>query len=98
MTNTPNLNSKKPLVLIGLMGAGKSSIGRRLALAMSLPFKDADNEIVSAANCSIEDIFRLYGETEFRELEKKVIKRIFLGPQHVLATGGGAFMNKEIRH
>lgn len=87
----------KSVVLVGLMGAGKSSVGRRLAKALDVPFVDADEEIERAAGCSIEDIFRLYGEVAFRDGEERVITRLLeQGPQ-VLATGGGAFMNPRIR-
>ena len=85
------------LVLVGLMGAGKSSVGRRLAQKLELPFVDADSEIESAAGCSIEDFFELYGEEEFRDGERRVISRLLDGPVQVIATGGGAFMNEETR-
>lgn len=89
--------SKDNIVLVGLMGAGKSSVGRRLAQALDLPFTDADNEITKAAGCSIEDIFELYGEAAFRDGERRVIARILdCGPQ-ILATGGGAFIDPSIR-
>ena len=87
----------KTIVLVGLMGAGKSCIGRRLAEQLGLPFIDADTEIENAAGCSIEDIFALHGEQAFRDGERRVIARLLDGPVHVLATGGGAFMNEEIR-
>ncbi len=79
------------------MGAGKSTVGHRLAKALGLPFVDSDNEIEKAAGCSIEDIFELYGETEFRALEKRVLQRLIKNGPLVLATGGGAFMNADIR-
>lgn len=87
----------RTLVLVGLMGAGKSSVGRRLARRLDLPFLDADSEIESAAGCSIPDIFALHGEAAFREGERKVIRRLLDGPLCVLATGGGAFMDGETR-
>lgn len=87
----------KTVVLVGLMGAGKSCIGRELAKVLSLDFVDADLEIEEAAGCSIPDIFALYGEAEFRAGERRVITRLLDGPVHVLATGGGAFMNPETR-
>ena len=87
----------KPVVLVGLMGAGKSTIGRRLANAIDLPFIDSDNEIVEAAGCSIADIFELYGEAIFRDLEQRVLLRLISGAPCVLATGGGAFINPDIR-
>ena len=87
----------RPIVLIGMMGAGKSTIGRRLAHRFGVPFYDADKEIEKAANCSIEEIFERFGEQHFRDGERRVIGRLLaLGPQ-VLATGGGAFMDPETR-
>jgi shikimate kinase len=85
------------LVLVGMMGAGKSSVGKRLAQALDLPFKDADEEIERAAGLTIPDIFALRGEAEFREGERRVIARLLDDPPHVLATGGGAFVNPETR-
>lgn len=85
------------IVLVGLMGAGKTSVGRRLAKELSLPFVDADEEIEAAAGCSIADFFQLYGEAEFRAGERRVIKRLLTGPVCVLATGGGAFMDPTTR-
>ncbi len=79
------------------MGAGKSTVGRRLAVRLDLPFVDADEEIEKAAGCSIEDIFEIHGEAEFREGERRVIARLLDGPLRVLATGGGAFMNPRTR-
>ncbi len=87
----------KSIVLIGLMGAGKTSVGRRLGKRLDLPFADADKEVVIAAGCSIDDIFELYGESAFRELERRVIGRLINGEQKILATGGGAFMDAEVR-
>ena len=88
---------KRTLVLVGLMGAGKSSIGRRLAIRLGAEFVDADLEIEQAAGCSIEDIFTLHGETAFRDGERRVINRLLKRAPHVLATGGGAFMCEETR-
>jgi shikimate kinase len=79
------------------MGVGKSSIGRRLALALDLPFKDADNEVEAAAGRTISEIFETYGEAAFREGERRVIARLMDDGPHVLATGGGAFVNDETR-
>lgn len=96
----PHAAAERPersIVLVGLMGAGKSSVGRRLAKRLDLPFLDADNEIESAAGCAIPDIFALHGEAAFREGERKVIRRLLEGPVCVLATGGGAFMDSETR-
>ncbi|MDG2313734.1 MAG: shikimate kinase [Alphaproteobacteria bacterium] len=88
---------KNKIVLVGLMGAGKTSIGRRLAVRLGLPFSDADDEIEKAADSSIEDIFERLGEENFREGERRVITRLLDGPPIVLATGGGAFMDPETR-
>lgn len=85
------------IVLVGMMGAGKTSIGRRLANALRLPFLDADAEIERAANLTIAEIFEHYGEAHFREGEQRVIARLLAGGPAVLATGGGAFMNAETR-
>lgn len=87
----------KPIVLVGLMGAGKSTVGKRLANALSLDFIDSDNEIAEAAGCSISEIFETYGESIFRDLEKRVLIRLLSNGPSVIATGGGAFMNAEIR-
>jgi shikimate kinase len=87
----------RTIALVGLMGVGKSSVGRRLANALSLPFRDADAEVETAAGRSISDIFSELGEAAFREGERRVIARLLEGPPHVLATGGGAFMNPETR-
>ena len=84
-------------MLVGMMGAGKTAVGRRLAARLNLPFIDADEEIEAAAGCAIEDIFALHGEAEFRNGERRVIQRLLAGPVCVLATGGGAFMDAEIR-
>lgn len=88
---------KQSVVLVGLMGAGKTTVGRRLATVLTLPFVDSDQEICEAAGCSISDIFEMYGEQEFRALEKRVLLRLLSGTPSVIATGGGAFMNAEIR-
>jgi shikimate kinase/3-dehydroquinate synthase len=87
----------RSVVLVGLMGAGKTSIGRRLALRLGLPFRDADYEIEQAAGCSVADFFSRFGEAEFRLGERRVIRRLLNGPPCVLATGGGAFMDPETR-
>jgi shikimate kinase len=91
------LGLTRPVVLVGLMGAGKSTIGRRLARDIGLEFVDSDTEISQAAGCSISDIFEIYGEAIFRDLEKRVLLRLLSGEPAVIATGGGAFMNTEIR-
>jgi shikimate kinase len=85
------------LVLVGLMGAGKSSVGRRLAARLNLPFVDADHEIEAAAGMSIAEIFERHGEPAFRDGERRVIARLLDNPMHVLATGGGAFMDERTR-
>lgn len=87
----------RTITLVGLMGVGKTSVGKRLAAALSLPFRDADNEVEAAAGRSIPDIFADLGEAAFREGERRVIARLLDEPPHVLATGGGAFMNDETR-
>ena len=87
----------RTITLVGLMGVGKSSVGRRLANALELPFKDADVEIEAAAGRSIPDIFASMGEPAFREGERRVITRLLEDPPHVLATGGGAFITPETR-
>jgi shikimate kinase len=88
---------RRTIALVGLMGAGKSSVGRRLAVQLGVPFKDADDEIVIAAGRPIADIFAERGEDEFRAGERRVIARILDDPPHILATGGGAFMNPVTR-
>lgn len=87
----------RTIVLVGLMGAGKTSIGRRLAARLGLPFVDADQEIEEAAGCTIPEIFERFGEAAFRDGERKVIARLLDGPVHVLSTGGGAFMDPLTR-
>jgi shikimate kinase len=94
-SETPPLD--RTLALVGLMGVGKSSIGKRLAYALGLPFRDADEEIELAAGRSVSEIFAELGEPEFRAGERRVIARLLREPPHVLATGGGAFMNPETR-
>ncbi|HEV2817582.1 MAG TPA: shikimate kinase [Allosphingosinicella sp.] len=90
-------SQEKSIALVGLMGAGKSSVGRRLAKRLGLPFVDADAEIEAAAGLPIAEIFELYGETHFREGERRVLARLLAGPPRVIATGGGAFMDPETR-
>ena len=85
------------IVLVGMMGAGKTSIGRRLANVLHLPFLDADTEIEKAANLSIAEIFEHYGEAHFREGERRVVARLLGSGPAVLATGGGAFMSEDTR-
>jgi shikimate kinase len=88
---------RRSIVLIGLMGAGKTAVGRRLANRLELPFVDADTEIEVAAGASIREIFAEHGEAYFRQGERKVIARLLEGGQQVLATGGGAYMNPDTR-
>lgn len=95
--STPRDWQQRPLVLIGLMGAGKSTIGRRLAKQIGWRFVDADEEIELAAGCSIADIFSIHGEPIFRDLEKRVITRLCTEEPMVLATGGGAWMQAPVR-
>jgi len=97
MKNPNELKLDRGIVLVGLMGAGKSSVGRRLAKRLGLIFNDADQEIEKAADCTIDEYFERYGEAAFRTGERKVIMRLLDGPPHVLATGGGAFLDPEIR-
>ena len=87
----------RTVVLVGLMGAGKTKIGRRLAARLNLPFFDSDCEIEAAAGETIEEIFANRGERVFRDGERRVIARLLAGPVHVLATGGGAFMDPATR-
>lgn len=88
---------KRCIVLVGMMGAGKTSIGRRLANLLHLPFLDADAEIEKAANLTIAEIFSRHGEADFREGEKRVVARLLGNGPAVLATGGGAYMSEETR-
>jgi shikimate kinase len=98
--STPDLLARldgRSIVLVGMPGSGKSSVGRRLALDLGLPFVDADAEIEAAAGMSIPDIFAIHGEPQFRSGEAKVIARLLEGGSQVLATGGGAFMDADTR-
>jgi shikimate kinase len=88
---------RRTIALVGMMGAGKSSIGRRLAARLKVSFRDADDEIELAAGCTIAEIFARYGESAFRDCERKVIDRLLGEPPHVLATGGGAFIDPQTR-
>jgi shikimate kinase len=87
----------RTIVLVGLMGAGKTKIGRRLAIRLNLPFFDSDSEIETAAGERIEEIFQNRGEAVFRDGERRVIARLLSQPTHILATGGGAFMDPITR-
>src|SRR6202142_4680508 len=88
----------RSIVLVGMMGAGKSTIGRRLSARLRLPFLDADTEIEAAAGMSVPDIFEARGEPDFRDGEARVIARLLDSGPGVLATGGGAFMREETRN
>lgn len=88
---------KRSIVLVGLMGAGKTTIGRRLAKRLRLPFADSDDEIETAAGLTVPEIFARFGEAHFRDGERRVIARLIEGPPSVIATGGGAFMNEGTR-
>lgn len=89
----------KPIVMVGLMGAGKTSVGRALARNLGIPFVDSDKEIEKAAGCSVVDIFAMYGEKEFRRVEEKVIERLIETPPlvKVISTGEGAFITDAVR-
>ena len=87
----------KTIVLGGLMGCGKTSIGKRLAKRLELPFHDSDHAVEDAAGCPIKDIFEIYGEDAFRSGEQRVIARLLDQPTHILATGGGSFANEPTR-
>lgn len=87
----------RSIVLVGLMGAGKTSVGRRLAGKLGLGFVDADQEIEAAAGCTVQEIFDRFGEAGFRDGERRVIARLLDQPPHVLSTGGGAFMDPATR-
>ena len=88
---------KRSIVIVGLMGAGKSTIGKKLAQMLGLSFIDADTEIETVSRMTIAELFAAYGEAEFRDLERRVIRRILRSGPRVLATGGGAFMNEATR-
>jgi shikimate kinase len=87
----------RSLVFVGIMGAGKTAIGRRVANALDLPFTDSDHEIESVSRMTIPELFDRYGEAEFRALEQRVILRVLENGPQVLSTGGGAFMNAQTR-
>lgn len=108
MTATPTLAAEntadllarlgqRSVVFVGLMGAGKTAIGRKVATALGLPFTDSDHEIESVSRMTIPDLFDRYGEAEFRSLEQRVIARVLESGPQVLSTGGGAFMNEQTR-
>ena len=91
------LRTDRPIALVGLMGAGKTTTGRRLAVRLRVPFHDSDEEIEQAAECPIPEIFERFGEDEFRKGECRVIRRLLRNGPGVVATGGGAFVNDETR-
>lgn len=93
----PRRWQREPIVLVGLMGVGKSTVGRRLAHRLGLPFVDADTEIEDAAGMTIAEIFSQFGEPYFRDGERRVIQRLIDGKPKVIATGGGAFINDATR-
>ena len=97
MDVSPPFSLPRTVALVGLMGAGKSAIGKRLAARLDLPFVDADDEIEHAAGCTIDEFFEKYGEADFRAGERRVIARLLDKPPHVLSTGGGAYMDAETR-
>jgi len=87
----------RPIVLVGLMGAGKSTVGRRLAKRLGLPFVDSDVEIEEASGASTADLFERYGEHDFRDGERRLVARLINGEVRVIATGGGAFIDPRTR-
>jgi len=97
--NIQNFTLNKPIVMVGLMGAGKTSVGRALARRLGVPFVDSDKEIEAAAGCSVVDIFAMYGEKEFRRVEQRVIERLLDTPPvgKVISTGEGAFITPAVR-
>lgn len=99
MTSNTNINLDRPIVMVGLMGAGKTSVGRMLARRLDIPFVDSDKEIEAAAGCSVVDIFSLYGEEEFRRVEERVLARLLSSPPYlkVISTGEGAFITPAVR-
>ncbi|MDB2668421.1 shikimate kinase [Alphaproteobacteria bacterium] len=95
--NSETFDVTRPIVLIGMMGAGKSSLGKRLAAVLGLAFRDADDKIEEAANMSIAEIFKTHGEAAFRDGEQRVIARLLQDGPQILALGGGAFLNPTTR-
>ena len=97
--NKTDIKLNQPIVMVGLMGAGKTSVGRALARKLGVPFVDSDKEIEAAAGCSVVDIFAMYGEEEFRRVEERVIARLLeTGPiAKVISTGEGAFITPGVR-
>lgn len=99
MENIDFIKLEKPIVMVGLMGAGKTSVGRALARRLGVPFVDSDKEIEAAAGCSVVDIFSMYGEQEFRRVEQRVIARLMDTEPvaKVISTGEGAFITPAVR-
>ena len=99
MTRNPKIVLNKPIVMVGLMGAGKTSVGRALARSLGIGFVDSDCEIETAAGASVVDIFSMYGEQEFRRAEKSVIERLLVAKPRVkvISTGEGAFITPAVR-
>ena len=99
MKKEPSIRLDRPIVMVGLMGAGKTSVGRALAHYLGVPFVDSDKEIERAAGCSVVDIFSLYGEQEFRRVEQQVVARLMDTPPapKVISTGEGAFITPAVR-
>ena len=99
MRNKRQIHLNKPVVMVGLMGAGKTSVGRALARSLGIPFVDSDKEIEKISGCSVIDIFAMYGEKEFRRVEEKVIERLIDTPPFVkvISTGEGAFITDAVR-
>lgn len=99
MRNKKQIDLTKPIVMVGLMGAGKTSVGRALARNLGIPFVDSDKEIEKISGCSVVDIFSMYGEKEFRRVEEKVIERLIDTPPFVkvISTGEGAFITEPVR-
>lgn len=99
MRNKKRIDLDKPIVMVGLMGAGKTSVGRALARHLGIPFVDSDKEIEKISGCSVVDIFSMYGEKEFRRVEEKVIERLIDTPPlvKVISTGEGAFITENVR-
>lgn len=97
MNNIYQIDIPKTIVLIGMMGAGKTCIGRKLSKKLELRFADTDHEVETAAGCTVDDIYSIYGEQAFRDTEKRVLKRLLNEPIHVLSTGGGTFIHPETR-
>jgi len=96
-SRAPGRRPDRCIVLVGLMGAGKTTVGRRLAKRLALPFLDSDEEIERAADHTVAEIFDRFGEASFRDGERRVLRRLIGGPPKVIATGGGAFMDPETR-